>query len=121
MGKSYQRKTRRSRRKVQNLPNHGVTVDVAEGQARFQLMLPMSPLLEEVAEAIEALPEASREVILLHDVEGFRYQEIADMLSVPIGTVMSRLHRARTAIRVDVTRRSNPGPTSPFSPLRRVK
>jgi hypothetical protein len=53
MGKSYQRKTRRSRRKVQNLPNHAVTVDVAEGQARFQVVLPMSRLLEEVAEAIE--------------------------------------------------------------------
>jgi transposase-like protein len=53
MGKSYQRKTRRSRRKVQNLQNQSVTVDVAEGQASFQMVLPMNPLLLEVAGAIE--------------------------------------------------------------------
>jgi len=53
MGKSYQRKTRRSKRKMQNLENHTVTVDLAEGQARFQMVLPMSPLLSEVAGAIE--------------------------------------------------------------------
>jgi putative transposase len=53
MGRSYQRKTRRSRRKVQNLPDQSVTVDVAEGQARFQMVLPMNPLLLDVAEAIE--------------------------------------------------------------------
>jgi RNA polymerase sigma-70 factor (ECF subfamily) len=71
-----------------------------------------------VTEAIEALPQDSREIVLLHDVEGFRYQEIADLLSIPIGTVMSRLHRARNAIRENVARRSNPGPTGP---LRRIK
>ena len=53
MGRSYQRKTRRSRRKVQNLPNQSVTVEVGEGQAAFQMVLPMSPLLSEVAGAIE--------------------------------------------------------------------
>jgi len=45
MGRSYQRKTRRSGRKVQNLADQSVTVDVAEGQARFQMVLPMNPLL----------------------------------------------------------------------------
>ena len=53
MGKSYQRKTRRSRRKVQNLQNQSVTVDVAEGKASFQMVLPMNPLLLDVAGAIE--------------------------------------------------------------------
>jgi putative transposase len=53
MGRSYQRKTRRSRRKVQNFENHTVTVDVAEGKASFQMVLPMSPLLLDVAGAIE--------------------------------------------------------------------
>ncbi len=53
MGKSYQRKTRRSRRKLQNLENHTVTMDLGERQARFQMVLPMSPLLSEVAGAIE--------------------------------------------------------------------
>lgn len=53
MGKSYQRKTRRSRRKMQNLAPEGLRVEVAEGKATFQMVLPMSPLLSEVAGAIE--------------------------------------------------------------------
>jgi RNA polymerase sigma-70 factor (ECF subfamily) len=49
----------------------------------------------EVKEAVEALPEQFRMAVLLADVEGFSYKEIAEILDVPIGTVMSRLHRGR--------------------------
>jgi RNA polymerase sigma-70 factor (ECF subfamily) len=49
--------------------------------------------------AIEALPVHFREALLLCDVEEMSYQEIADTLSIPIGTVMSRLSRARKALR----------------------
>lgn len=52
----------------------------------------------EVKEAIEALPEQYRLVVLLCDVEGFSYKEIAEWLEIPIGTVMSRLHRGRKAL-----------------------
>ncbi|MFN0092852.1 MAG: sigma-70 family RNA polymerase sigma factor [Acidimicrobiales bacterium] len=52
----------------------------------------------EVKDAIEALPEQFRLAVLLADVEGFSYKEIADILEVPIGTVMSRLHRGRKAL-----------------------
>jgi RNA polymerase sigma-70 factor (ECF subfamily) len=52
----------------------------------------------EVKEAIEALPENFRLAVLLADVEGFAYKEIADILDIPIGTVMSRLHRGRKAL-----------------------
>jgi len=48
----------------------------------------------EVTNALEELPEKFRTTVLL-DVEGFSYKEIAEMLSIPIGTVMSRLHRGR--------------------------
>jgi len=48
----------------------------------------------EVTDALEELPEKFRTTVLL-DVEGFSYKEIADMLAIPIGTVMSRLHRGR--------------------------
>src|SRR5438105_15572772 len=50
---------------------------------------------DEVKQAIEALPEQFRMAVLLADVEGFSYKEIAEILDVPIGTVMSRLHRGR--------------------------
>ena len=53
-----------------------------------------STLSSEVKEALEALPEKFRTTLLL-DVEGFSYKEIAEMLDIPIGTVMSRLHRGR--------------------------
>jgi RNA polymerase sigma-70 factor, ECF subfamily len=53
---------------------------------------------EHVKEAIEALPEQFRMAVLLADVEGFSYKEIADILDIPIGTVMSRLHRGRRAL-----------------------
>jgi RNA polymerase sigma-70 factor (ECF subfamily) len=50
---------------------------------------------QEVKEAVESLPENFRMAVLLADVEGFSYKEIAEILDIPIGTVMSRLHRGR--------------------------
>ena len=52
----------------------------------------------DVIEALEALPETFRLPVLLADVDGFSYKEIAEMLDIPIGTVMSRLHRGRKAL-----------------------
>lgn len=52
----------------------------------------------EVKDALDSLPENFRVPVLLADVEGFSYKEIADMLKIPIGTVMSRLHRGRKAL-----------------------
>ncbi len=52
----------------------------------------------EVKEAVEELPENFRMAVLLADVEGFSYKEIAEILDIPIGTVMSRLHRGRKAL-----------------------
>ena len=53
---------------------------------------------EEVRDALASLPEVFRVAVLLADVEGFSYKEIADITEVPIGTVMSRLHRGRKAL-----------------------
>ncbi|MFM7872672.1 MAG: sigma factor-like helix-turn-helix DNA-binding protein [Actinomycetota bacterium] len=53
---------------------------------------------DEVKHALEELPEAYLLPVLLADIQEFSYQEIADMLNVPIGTVMSRLHRGRKAL-----------------------
>ncbi len=53
---------------------------------------------EDVQEALSSLPEPFRIAVLLADVEGFSYKEIAEITEVPIGTVMSRLHRGRRAL-----------------------
>jgi len=54
---------------------------------------------EQLRSALEQLPVQQREIILLCDVEEMSYKEISDTLAVPIGTVMSRLSRARKAMR----------------------
>ena len=52
----------------------------------------------DVKAAIESLPDSFRIAVLLADVEGFSYKEIAEITEVPIGTVMSRIHRGRKAL-----------------------
>jgi len=57
---------------------------------------------EEVRSALAGLPEEQRVAVYLADVEGFAYREIAEIMGSPIGTVMSRLHRGRAALRASL-------------------
>ena len=52
----------------------------------------------DIKDALESIPDHFRIPVLLADVEGFSYKEIAEVLDIPIGTVMSRLHRGRKAL-----------------------
>ncbi len=54
---------------------------------------------DEVAKALEQLPEPFREVVILCDIEGLSYAEVAQALGIPVGTVRSRLSRARETLR----------------------
>jgi RNA polymerase sigma-70 factor (ECF subfamily) len=56
-------------------------------------------VLRDLQGALAALPVEQREVLLLVSLEGMRYEEVAAILAVPVGTVMSRLHRARERLR----------------------
>jgi RNA polymerase sigma-70 factor (ECF subfamily) len=68
----------------------------------FEPPIPQSLTDEDVLAAMERVPDHFRRVVLLADVEEFAYKEISAMLNVPIGTVMSRLHRGRKLLRVEL-------------------
>jgi RNA polymerase sigma-70 factor (ECF subfamily) len=55
-----------------------------------------------IERALRALPEVFRSAVVLRDVQEFSYEEIARILGVPIGTVMSRIHRGRALLRVSL-------------------
>ena len=75
----------------------GTLEDASIGRSAEESLMEMLPD-DEVKRALEGLPDTFRLPVILADVEGFAYKEIADMLDIPIGTVMSRLHRGRKAM-----------------------
>ncbi len=81
---------------VSDVEGHTVFADVQEVDpaGRFFDQL----VDEEVAAAVYSLPDDFKEAVVLSDVEGMSYHEISEVIGVPIGTVKSRLHRARQAL-----------------------
>jgi RNA polymerase sigma factor, sigma-70 family len=57
---------------------------------------------DDVVNAFDSLPHEFKVVVLLADINGFSYQQIAEILGIPVGTVMSRLHRGRRMLRVSL-------------------
>jgi RNA polymerase sigma-70 factor (ECF subfamily) len=70
--------------------------------AAFEPSIPQNLTDEDVIAAVKRLPDSFRTVVLLADVEDLAYREIAEVLSIPAGTVMSRLHRGRKQLRVEL-------------------
>lgn len=68
----------------------------------YEKSVPAELCDEDILAAVARLPQHYREVVLLADVEEFSYKEIADILAIPIGTVMSRLNRGRSILRVEL-------------------
>ncbi|MEK9665172.1 MAG: sigma-70 family RNA polymerase sigma factor [Candidatus Nanopelagicales bacterium] len=98
-------------RKKQRQPLHTHTDDLDDWQMQHTQAYATGQLRSAEAEALDRLPndlinnalaelsEDRRVAVYLADVEGFSYQEIADIMETPIGTVMSRLHRGRKQLR----------------------
>ena len=81
------------------------TKTVPEAEPSFEETLVAEPPVpehiqdEEILAALDEIPREFREVVLLSDVQEFSYKEIAEMLGIPVGTVMSRLSRGRKQLR----------------------
>ena len=86
-----------SLRKAGRSPHTMELVDDGPGVAPAQEALAGGH--EEIARALNQLPEVFRTAVVLRDVDDFSYDEIAQILKVPIGTVMSRIHRGRATLR----------------------
>lgn len=77
-------------------------------------------IVSRVRKAVADLPDDQRQVIALVDLEGFAYSEVSDILDIPLGTVMSRLHRARKTLQKTLGE-IEPGHGVRKGHLRRVK
>lgn len=81
------------------LKESSVARQVEDDGGSVEDLVETKSLCESVLSALDSVDEAHRTVIVLSDVRGYSYQEIADILEISIGTVKSRLHRARHGIR----------------------
>jgi RNA polymerase sigma-70 factor, ECF subfamily len=103
---------------VRRAMREGTTVDIE--QMSSSLVATTDPTasrqLRELEQALTQLPEEQREVILLVGLEGMSYETAAQVLSVPVGTVRSRLSRGRDALRrlMDLPERATPMQQSPW-------
>lgn len=96
----YRRRKRRPSSSIEDVTEYYLYDHLVEGGAAPRSENPEQEVLDRIGDeavlrALEDLPVEFRQVELLADVEGFSYREIADILNIPIGTVMSRLYRAR--------------------------
>ena len=84
---------------------HPVVEDVDDRIAETVAFVPAGPTHltdEDMLAALARVPERYQEIILLSDVEELSYREISDALAIPMGTVMSRLHRGRAMLRLEL-------------------
>ncbi len=94
---------KRKRRPTVSLETHsgdsGLDPDDPSEYVRPGVALERTEEEQELTVAIARLSPEHREVLLLKDIDGLKYEDIADLLKVPIGTIRSRLHRARLELR----------------------
>lgn len=91
-----------NRRKWRNWKWNSESDELVMETLVYEPPIPQGISDEDVLAALERVPQTFREVILLADVEEFAYKEIAAMLEIPIGTVMSRLNRGRKMLRAEL-------------------
>jgi len=81
----------------------GAAREVADNTFEPMRMLAQKEMDSQIQYALSKLPEKMRTVVILHDIEGLQYEEIAEVVNCPLGTVKSRLFNARTTMRGHLT------------------
>jgi RNA polymerase sigma-70 factor, ECF subfamily len=94
---------RKNRRPEKVVEIDDETLDIEDSSANLEAANPQFMDANAVRRAIADLPVEFREIVVLREMEGFSYKEIADLADVPIGTVMSRLARARKLLQKSLT------------------
>jgi len=84
------------------------TLDIEAASANAETVNPQFADADAVRRAIAELPVEFREIVILREMEGFSYKEIAELAEVPIGTVMSRLARSRKLLQKSLAAAFNP-------------
>jgi len=84
-------------------------LEIEDTWAAVELVNPQFADADAVRRAIAELPVEFREIVILREMEGFSYKEIAELAEVPLGTVMSRLARARKLLQKSLTAAFKPG------------
>lgn len=86
-------------RKLTNLKLVEDKEEIIAQTVPFEPSIPQQVTDEDVIHAIDKVPDTFRDIVVMCDVEGFSYKEIASIMDIPMGTVMSRLHRGRKILR----------------------
>jgi len=100
---------RKNRPGVKTVEIDDEALDIEDDSANLEAVNPLFADAEAVRRAIADLPVEFREIVILREMEGFSYKEIAELAEVPIGTVMSRLARARKLLQKRLATEFNPG------------
>jgi len=100
---------RKNRPQEKTVEINDETLDIEDASANTETASPQFADADAVRRAIAELPVEFREIVILREMEGFSYKEIAELAEVPIGTVMSRLARARKLLQKSLARAFNPG------------
>ncbi len=93
-------------RRLRKLGRVKIVYDTEEMIAETIAFTPSIPATltdTDIISAVKRVPDSYRQIVLLADVEEFSYKEIAEMVQIPIGTVMSRLHRGRKLLRMELS------------------
>lgn len=89
-------------------PDEEVLDQVADEGPDPQVLLQRMQDTEALQAALDALPEIHRQVLILHDVEGYTLKEVAGITDAPVGTLKSRLNRARSALKQKLSETMEP-------------